>query len=71
MEILGGCFNCGGPDLKKDFPVQVKVKAMIAAELEREKNNEAVTSNVESLALVEDEDDGQDMILVQNPNSIR
>lgn len=41
-----------------DCPVEMKVNAMIAVELEMEKNNEARTSNLYSLALVKDEDDG-------------
>ncbi|KAH0665280.1 hypothetical protein KY290_027548 [Solanum tuberosum] len=68
---FGGCFSCGGPHLKRDCPVQVKVNALIAAELERERNNEAKTSNVNSLALVEDEDDGQKMGFVWDPNRFR
>ncbi|OIT34274.1 hypothetical protein A4A49_36260 [Nicotiana attenuata] len=27
-----GCFTCGGPHLKKDYPVQARVNAMLAAE---------------------------------------
>lgn len=63
--------TCSGPHFKRDYLVQVKVNLMLAAELERETNNEAGTSNLNSLALVEDKDDGQDMILARNPNRIR
>ena len=34
---LGGCFNCGGPHLKRECPVQVNVNAILVAELEKRK----------------------------------
>ena len=61
-----GCFTSVGPHLKRDCPLQVKVNAILSTKLEREKNNRVETSKVNSLALVEDEDDGQRMILFRN-----
>ena len=65
------CFTCGGPHLKRDCPVQVNVNTILAAELEKEKNNDAEMSKVNSLAFVNDKDVRQDMILVRNSNRIR
>lgn len=50
---------------------KMKVNAILAAESAKEKNNGAETSKVNSFALVEDENDIQDMILVRNPNIFR
>ena len=34
-------FTCGGSHLKRDCPAQVKVNAILASKLEKEKNNDA------------------------------
>jgi len=68
---FGGCFTCGGRHLKKDCLVKVKVNALIDAELRKEKNNEVETSNINSFALVEDEDDGPKIIYARDPNWFR
>ena len=65
------CFSFGSPHLKRDFPAQLKVNAILAAKLEKEKNNDLEMSKVNSLAFVKDKDVGQDMILVRNSNRFR
>ena len=47
--MFGECFTCGCPHLKNKCPFQVKVNSLLDAKLERKKNNEAGTSNVNSL----------------------
>ena len=49
----------------------MKVNDILATELEKEKNNDAEMSKVNSLAFVNDKDVRQDMILVRNSNRIR
>lgn len=49
--------------MKREYPMQVKVNTIHAAELEKENNNEAETSKVNSLAFIEDNDNVKDIIL--------
>ena len=70
-ESLKNALLVVGPHLKRDFPAQVKVNAILAAELEKEKNNDAEMSKVNSLAFLKDKVVGEDMILVRNSNRFR
>lgn len=56
----GGSFvyACGGPHLKRDCLVQAKVNALITAELDKEKDKKADSSNINALALVETKIEG-------------
>ena len=49
----------------------MKVNDILATELEKEKNNDAEMSKVNSLEIVKDKDVGHDMILVRNSNRLR
>ena len=65
------CSTCGGPHLKRDYPAQVKVNARLSAGLDKEINNDAEMTKVNSLEIVKDKDVGHDMILVRNSNRLR
>ncbi|OIT32838.1 hypothetical protein A4A49_62293, partial [Nicotiana attenuata] len=54
-----GCFTCGGPHLKKDYLVQARVNAMLAAE-----QQEQVT---EANAIVADVNGAPGALFVNNP----
>ena len=70
MESLGDALLVAINIRKRTVGCKLKMNDTLAFKLEREKND-AGTSNINSLGLVEDENDGYDMIIVQNPNRIR